>query len=347
MRHAVYGPSRLAILAKCPGFMSGPAGAAAQRGSEIDSYVTARLNGEMIDVPAEHAESVEWAVAQHHALAEEVGASVETQVRVQTSLHGVYGTLDVRAVNAFDLAAVVADTKSGYGDQGDPAESPQLLSYAEGTLREFPDLERFVLAFVQTDRRRVVRAEVSAEQVRAALPKLAGIIKAAEADDPLTYGTGRHCGWCARSATCPAVVSGALVPVVNAPALPDASAMQPSEVAAFLDRYAERIDLAETVLGQVKARAFAILEAGGEVPGWALVDGRKTRKWTEEVCAEMALRKAAEEASVSIGDIYVGELKSPAQIDKIKELKALVASLVTVKRNPKLVRAEERKEIAA
>ncbi len=345
MKHALYSPSRLATLAKCPGFLSGPAGAAAERGSEIDRCVTALLNGESCDVPAEHVDSVEWAVAQHRALAEEVGSEPETQVKVQTSLHGVSGYLDVRAVNTFDLVGMVTDTKSGYGDQGDPAESPQLMAYAEGTLREYPDLERIILAFVQTDRRRVVRADVTAEQVRAFVPRLAEIIKRAKADDPLEYGCGRWCGWCVRAIGCPAVSAGALVPVSAAPSIPDAAAMQPGAVAAFLDRFADRIEIAETVLAQVKARAHAILEAGGDVDGWRLVPGRKVRKWADEAAAaERCEEWAREQAGRPLEDLYETSLLSPAQMEKLdKSLKPIVAGLVEVKQSPKLVKDEAKK----
>ena len=55
----------------------------------------------------------------------------------------------MRAVNLWDGAVYIGDTKSGYGDRGTPAESPQLLAYAEGTLRECLEIERFVLEQAQ------------------------------------------------------------------------------------------------------------------------------------------------------------------------------------------------------
>lgn len=351
MKHALFSPSRLAYLAKCCGFTSAGTGPAAERGLEIDRCVTALLNGEPVEVPSEHAENVAWAVEAHRALAEEVGGDIETQIHVRTSLHAVAGTLDVRVVNTFDQVAVISDTKSGMGDRGNPAASPQLLSYAEGTLREFPDIERFVLAFVEVDRRRVIRAEVSADDVRAGLRILADIIKRAATDDPLTYVSGRHCSYCVRAVTCPAVVQGALVPVhagaMKMPSPELVETLSPAEVGAFLDRYAERVELASEILSAAKARAYAILEAGGEIPGWGLAHGRRTRKWSEEAAAEEALRQAAVEAGVPVSDLYVTEFKSPAQVDKLKVLKPLVASLVTSTATKKLVRAEETKEIAA
>lgn len=347
MTHALYSPSRLAMLAKCPGFLSGPAGEAAERGTAIDEMVTAALRGKAPTVPAELEEQVAFAVQAHRALAEEAGAAVETQVAVRTSLHGVYGTLDVRAVNLWDGVAYVGDTKSGYGDRGEPAESPQLLAYAEGTLRECPEIERFVLAFVEVDRRRVIRADLTAEQVRAALPKLNEIIVRAREDDPLTYASGRHCGYCVRSLTCPAVAAGAIVPVAAAPAIPDVASMGPEAVAAFLDRYADRFEVVEQVMAQVKARAHAILEAGGEVPGWALIAGRRTRRWSSEAEAAGALEEWATRVGVAVESLYETALISPAKAEKLsREAKALVASLVETKTNPKLVKTEK-KEIEA
>lgn len=342
MSHALYSPSRLAMLAKCCGFLSGPAGDAALRGSGIDELVTATLNGGSPDVPSDLVEQVAFAVQAHRLMAEETGAGIETQVFVRTSLHGVYGTLDVRAVNAFDGIAYVGDTKSGYGDRGNPAASPQLLAYAEGTLRQYPTVERFVLAFVEVDRRRVSRAELTADDVRAGLTILAEIIKRAKADSPIEYAAGRYCGYCSRSVTCPAVAAGALVPVSTAPAVPDVASMTPDAVAAFLDRYAERVEIVEQVMSQVKARAHAILEAGGEVPGWTLVAGRRTRRWRSEGEAADALEAAG------LRDLFATTLVSPAQVEKVnKSAKDLVASLVETKSNPKLVKSEQPKEIAA
>ncbi len=341
MSHALYSPSRLAMLAKCRGFLSGPAGEAAERGTELDKLITATLNGESPAVPAEFIELVAFGVQSHRLMAEETGAELETQVFVRTSLHGVYGTLDVRAVNAFDGVAYIGDTKSGYGDRGEPAESPQLLAYAEGTLREYPSLERFILAFVEVDRRRVIRAELTADEVRAALPRLTAIIAAAREDDPLGYVSGRYCGYCARSVTCPAVVSGALAPVEQRPVIPDVGAMTADAVGAFLDRYMDRVELAEQVVSQVKAKAHAVLEAGGEVPGWTLVAGRRTRKWTSEAEAADVLEAAG------LRNMFETTLVSPAKAEKEnKDAKALIASLVETKTNPKLVKCEQEKELS-
>lgn len=348
MKRAVYSPSRLAMLAKCSGFLSGPAGEAALRGSGIDELVTETLNGGDPELPADVAEQVAFAVEAHHVIADEIGASIETQVSVQTSLHDVFGTLDVRAVNAFDGVAYVGDTKSGYGDRGDPAASPQLLAYAEGTLRQHPTVERFVLAFVEVDRRRVIRAELTAGEVRDGLAILAEIIKRAKADDPLDYVPGRYCGYCVRSVTCPAVASGALVPVSMAPAVPDVSAMSAEAVGAFLDRYVERVEVVEQVMSQVKARAHAIIEAGGEVPGWTLVAGRRTRRWASDADAAAALTAWAESAGIPAERLFETELISPVKAEKLdKSAKALVASLVEMKSNPKLVKDEQKKELAA
>lgn len=342
MKHALWSPSKLVYSEKCPGFLSGPAGEAAERGTKIDAFVTAMLNGEVIsdEPPADLVEGIEWAVEQHTTLAAEVDGDLETQVRVQTSLPGVFGFLDVRAVNLFDGVAYIGDTKSGRGDRGSPAHSPQLMLYAEGTLREFPSLERFVLAFVEVDKRRAIRSEVTAEQVRAYLPGAANIIEAAKRDDPETYSPGRHCGYCVKAVTCPRVGEDALAPVAAGVVAPmDAHQLRPDDVGAFLDAWKSRIEFASEILGAVEARARALYEVGCPVPGWDYVPGRKVRKWADQGEAAQVLRGVLGDAA------FETSLKSPAQCEKVKvsgaDIKALVSSLTKVSYSLALTKVEE------
>jgi len=351
--HAEVAPSSLDFLAECPGYRpSGESSAAADRGTDFHAIMASVVKGESVNVPDELAELVAFAEQAYRRIFDGFGDGagdfdVFVEERLYTELHGIWGTTDVALVDTFESRGAIIDWKSGRGNRKSAAQSLQVAAYACGASKRW-DLESVDCYIVEPDKKQVSKVTLARADLDAAILRMRDIIKARREDDPLTYQSGAYCRYCRRSVTCPAVVSGSLVPVERA-TLPDAAAMQPSEIAAFLDRFADRIELADQILGQVKARAHAILEAGGEVDGWRLVPGRKVRKWANEAAAaERCEEWAREQAGRPLEDLYETSLLSPAQMEKLdKSLKPIVAGLVEVKQSPKLVRDEEKKEIAA
>jgi hypothetical protein len=114
-----------------------------------------------------------------------------------------------------------------------------------------------------------------------------------------------------------------------------ADMMAPDKVGWFLDKWKSKVETANSLLKSVEQRAFAIIKAGGEVPGWIVGEGRKMRSWEDEDVAGATLQ-------AKFGDaVYALALKSPAQVEKeFKGSKDLIKSLVKTKASEKLVPSE-------
>lgn len=340
MSHARYSPSKLPMLDKCPGFIGGAPGAPALRGTAIDEVVTAIVSGDLVEIPPDYEDQVEYAVSVAHEAMSLLGApEVHPQRKLQTPIPGVWGTADLVLVAPFDARAVVLDYKSGWSDRGAAADHLQLLAYASGAAEEW-DLDVVDVWLVEMDRRETRRAALGPAELAAIPKRIAEVIRRAKAATPADYCAGHYCSWCVRSVTCPAV-NAALAPVAESAATTAenfAAALTPVDVGAFLSEWLARVELAYSIVASVKARAHAILEAGGEVPGWCLVNGRKTRSWQSEEEAEMALVSR-------LGDgAFTRKLRSPAQVEKLckddVELKSLVKSLSVAVPHPKLAPSE-------
>jgi hypothetical protein len=241
-------------------------------------------------------------------------------------------------LDLFDRRGCVVDWKAGFSERAHPSANPQMLAYGWAIATTY-DLDAVDLVIVSLDKRSAQTATIT--DFGPAATRLIEIIRRAKAATPADYCAGSYCSWCVRSVTCPAVTA-ALAPVAeSAVATPEgfAAALTPSDVGSFLSQWLSRVELAESIVASVKGRAYSILEAGGEVPGWTLVNGRKSRAWLAEEEAEMALVSR-------LGDgAFLRKLRSPAQVEKIAkddpDLKALVKSLSHAVPTRKLARAEE------
>lgn len=345
MSHALYSPSRLPLLEKCAGFLSGPAGEAAKRGTAIDAVVTAIVSGNMVEIPEEYEEQVAFALqaVEDARFSLDPGAVLLPQERLETVIPGVYGTADLVIVNEFDRSGHVLDYKSGWSDRGAVERHLQLAAYAHGAALKY-GLEDVHVSLVEMDRREVRRAHLDSAALALIPQRIADVIRRAKTATPDEWTPGKHCEWCVKSVTCPAfagATSEALAVVSSGPADAKAIASEatPAQVGGWLTKHSDACEWVELAYGAMRARATAVLEAGGEVPGWQLVNGRKTRTWESDEEAEMALVSR-------LGDgAFTRKLRSPAQVEKIAkddpDLKALVKSLSHAVPTRKLARAEE------
>lgn len=130
---------------------------------------------------------------------------------------------------------------------------------------------------------------------------------------------GDHCRFCPASPTCPKLHQTALV-----------TAKQEFSAVTAYDpvKLSETLSMLPAIEGWVKSvREFAYHEAqaGRSIPGWKLVPKRATRRWRDELEAEMVF------ANHAMLDVFeTPKMKSPAQIEKAfggKEGKRIVDDL--------------------
>ena len=132
---------------------------------------------------------------------------------------------------------------------------------------------------------------------------------------------GDHCKFCLAAGTCSALRNNALeIAQDEFGAVRNINDLTPQEVADYL----EKVPLIEEWIKSLRRHANTILETGGALPGYKLVEKRPTRRWrVEEEFVAWATQEGLDD-----DDIYEKKLKSPSQIERIVGKKNLPTTLV-------------------
>lgn len=228
-----------------------------------------------------------------------------------------WGTSDIIALRADELQ--VHDYKHGMGVEVDAEENPQMKLYALGALTviramgEEPTTVRLVihqpriksspsewtLSVVDLEdwglceARRAVDEQMGAEALHAAL----GALSPAQWEEVYLRPNEKSCKFCRAKSTCPALRADATRTVFEVVAAsPDEfDNLKPAEAAkhsddAWLSKVLQKADLIEDYLKAVRAEVETRLLAGGAVPGFKLVQGKRgNRAWSDEKTAEANL----------------------------------------------------------
>lgn len=235
---------------------------------------------------------------------------------------GQFGTLDAAIIRDFDRLTVI-DYKYGAGLAVEPAydnaPNPQLTYYALGLSHEyghaFTEVELVVIqprAFHESGE--TIRSAVfPIEEILAEAEKFKAGVKRCE--DPLAeLNAGRWCKYCPAAVICPELKENAMkqAQIVFADneieSVPEVRTLTLSDLGKALD-VAERL---EAFIQALRDHATYVLECGGKVPGWKLVDKRGIRKWKDEAAAtEVAKTRYWKDVAFS-----EPKLLSPAQLEK-------------------------------
>jgi Protein of unknown function (DUF2800) len=259
------------------------------------------------------------------------GAILLSETRVDLTFVGpdMFGTADCSIVEEFGKLQVI-DYKYGAGVAVDPEENTQLLYYALGIAHLYNyNFTEVVLTIIQPraphERGPVREWVISIEELLAWKQKF--IDGVARVNDPLAdYKAGDWCRWCPGAVMCPAIKDRALNEAqvdfnddMTAIAVPDTKAM----TVPHLNTILSACDKLETWIGKVREHAFHVLEHGGQIDGWKLVQKRSIRKWTSETAPKIAKKKFGD------GAFTEPELLSPAQLEKaFPHQKTLVADFI-------------------
>lgn len=248
-----------------------------------------------------------------------------------------WGTVDVTIVvmNGDALLFIeVIDYKDGR--EFVSAEwNTQLISYMRGKLPKEPMMGQTIcpvrMTIVQPKTTPVVRYfDTTSTMVRDEGDRLAQ--KAAATDDPnAPLVAGKHCRWCKHKPNCTAESEAAVGMIATIPL--ETTTVQSSgslfELVSStfgdittLDN-ARLVELAdaragiEAVFDKVEAEIQRRIEAGQDVPGYAMRPGRGSNVWNapdEEIAKMLKARR------LSQSDIYPAKLISPAQVLKLEKL---------------------------
>ena len=273
-----------------------------------------KVDGEMVDAVQQYLDEVRyWAGTS--------GSRLEIEKPLDLSwLHpGMFGTADAVVVHK-DWVHVL-DYKHGRGVAVDIERNAQAMYYALGALGE-GDKRGDIEVHMTIVQPRAYHADgpirtatMSAKDLRAwGQDVLLPAVKATQ-DPNAPVSPGEWCRFCDAKPICKGIEAHALktaqqafssVPAVVEDVRPPAPAsLSPERIGRILAAG----EVLEDWLKGVREHAANELKAGRPIPGWKLVHGRSTRKWSDE-------GKAAKALVTYIEPYEKPKLKSPAQAEK-------------------------------
>jgi hypothetical protein len=253
---------------------------------------------------------------------------------VHTEIEG--GTADFVAVEPFKLAVVV-DWKFGRGNVSRAEDSLQACAYAVGIAKKY-DVPKVVTYIAHAPYQYISCFEYDEDGLRMGEYAIKLVVMGCLPENAIRVADPDACKYCKAAANCPEVqrLASTLAVVGSVEQLPVPT----------LVRLLDQCEIVDKLSGAVKQRARAILESGGQVPGWALKPGAKRRAWADG--AQAKLEEVAKKLGLREDQIWEPkELVSPAGLEKSwgkkKEIVAAVEPLLTFKQNnASMVREKKR-----
>jgi hypothetical protein len=246
-----------------------------------------------------------------------------------------FGTADLVAVKTFDSACVF-DWKFGRSAVSKASDNVQTACYAVGASKAF-SVGRVVCYVVQAPFRFISTYENDTDELQNAEIAARMIVNAALPPDAPRMADAHACRFCKASSDCPEAkifnTQLACLPKEKIDLLPTTA----------LAHLLKQCDLAEEIVGAVKRRAYALLEAGGTIPGYALKPGRQMRAWADD--AAKKLTEVAAKLKQPSDSIWAERaLLSPAQLEKAwgKASKGPIETLVTKKQTRSILVEDDR-----
>ena len=365
--HSPFGPSRLKAIILCPGRVKMSEGLpdhkseAAAEGTVAHRLCEMKLNGKRmpnkgtiiiekghdIEVTKEMQDAVKMYVYYIDLLRRKYPDDVELVEGKVTvpSTPDVWGTVDYSLAVAFKTLYVV-DFKFGKGIEVFAENNPQLIAYALGAGGEMIETYQKVVMVIIQPRiygEHIKVWETTPQQLMDFFQyKVDPVIEEAKQDDPPLNPSEEACQWCRAANICPAFAKHALtVARVDFRAYSD---INPDEIAKstsieqVLEVY-HKLPLLKQFIKAVEGRVYGDLEAGQDVPGYKLVQGRKSRSWKDENATAVFLRHVNVEP-------YESKMLSPAKVEKLlnKTKKKEVQDFIDVKHgNPIIAREDDKR----
>ena len=316
--HALFSPSKLAILDQCPNFVSQTGtSAAAERGTEIhDRIITAFSEGETL-------EGIEG-IALDLLREIYVGYQFETfsaEYAIATSIPHVSGYADL--VFFTPKFSAVIEIKTGWGERGHCKDSLQVKALALGLLEQ--GYETVACWLIEADKHTDTSYSYNTEDISDMKADILTCISSAL--QPARYQQGSYCSYCAKSVVCPEIESAVINLTSFSEEIEKVKSFPPALVAERLNAHYEKGKLIEKYLATLKGRAMAIIEAEGEIKGWHIKETPGTRSWIDETEAVWQISEGYPNAQISKIMTPSGVEKELKQFDSPKNIKVLLSRL--------------------
>lgn len=249
---------------------------------------------------------------------------LETRLDFGDWVPGGFGTGD--CVILAEPVLEVIDFKYGKGTPVYADENPQMRLYALGAWAAYGDLYDFQTIRMTIYQPRVRSApSVYVESLESLLAWAENVVKPAAALAAEGKGeyapTEEACRFCRAKKQCRARAEKNLELFYDGY---DPDLISPDEAGTILEKAKD----IEAWLKDLRALVFGTIAAGGEVPGWKLVEGRSTRKLGPEAKVVKAMTDAGYDASL----LYERKLLTLTQMEKDfgkKEISRILGNLIT------------------
>lgn len=207
---------------------------------------------------------------------------IEQQVDVSRWVPGGFGTCDCLLIG--DGLLHIIDFKYGQGVPVSPERNPQLMYYALGAYELFRETDE-----IEVVRMSIVQPRMQEEPQTWELPLADLISWAREVLAPAAhmawrgegeFVTGEHCRFCKAYPSCRAWQKQ-YGPLAGFEPYPEPATLSDEELGEWL----QKLEGLAAYAKDLEEYAQQALLDGRSLPGWKLVQGRSTRKWTDQDAA--------------------------------------------------------------
>lgn len=210
------------------------------------------------------------------------GVFIEQQVDVSRWVPGGFGTCDCLLIG--DGILHIIDFKYGQGVPVNPERNPQLMYYALGAYELFRETDE-----IEVVRMSIVQPRMQEEPQTWELPLADLLSWAREVLAPAAhmawrgegeFVTGEHCRFCKAHPACRAW-KNKYGPLAGFEPYPEPATLSDEELGEWL----QKLEGLASYAKDLEEYAQQALLDGRSLPGWKLVQGRSTRKWTDQDAA--------------------------------------------------------------
>jgi hypothetical protein len=302
------------------------------------------VDGKMWKVDKEMADAAQAFVDFVEQLAPDADVKLyEAKVTYDPWVPAGFGTSDDIRIVERERTCYVSDFKYGKGVKVFAENNPQGMLYAAGVwhmLSHLYAIDRFVISIGQPRLDHWDTWETSAVDLLRWMADVAQPIGHMALQVGAPIKPGEWCRFCPVKGTCPERTAMVHEGLIEAFDTVEAEPEQLSDAAigAILDK----LPLYQSFLRDIEAEAMRRAQAGkppiGEAGPYKLVEGRGSRKWTDEAEAERELRR-----KLKVAEIFPKKIITPAQAEKLvgKKHKALLEFSVRERGKPTLAPATD------
>jgi hypothetical protein len=235
-----------------------------------------------------------------------------------------WGTSDAIVIDGDTIR--VFDLKYGQGLRVDAEENTQGLLYALGAYSEhelYNDFKKVVIVIVQPRLDHISEWEITIPELLKRGEWISQRANDALEPEPKRIAGESQCTWCLAKAVCPALMQAtydAIVGDFDEMDLTPVNTLTDEQLRKALDAKALIIGWLDAVEGHIKER----VEGGKDFAGYKLVNGRSSRRWTDDEQAEVVLTGALKEAAYETKILSVAKAEKVLGKSKLDLLEGLV-----------------------